>query len=280
MKLKILGTAAAEGFPALWCECPTCARARALGGKDIRKRACYLVDDDTLVDCGPDIYWQVTEYGVDLLGIKKIIVTHPHGDHLSPVEFLWRKNGSFSVVTKKIDVYGGAAVFGKLAAFAADHLNFTDMRNELNINVNVLHPGQPCRTDDITILPVKAEHAPGKDALVYVLTRNGRSVFICNDTGYLESDSDWEVLRGRKLDLVLLDATCGIKHKTNRRGHMGADVVIEFKKRLETMGCANAGCRFYATHFSHNGGAVHAELEACFAPHGIGVAYDGLECEI
>jgi len=37
MKVKILGTAAAEGWPALFCRCPACQRARKLGGKNEEK---------------------------------------------------------------------------------------------------------------------------------------------------------------------------------------------------------------------------------------------------
>ena len=36
MKLKYLGTAAAEGIPALFCRCEMCAYARKAGGKEIR----------------------------------------------------------------------------------------------------------------------------------------------------------------------------------------------------------------------------------------------------
>ena len=56
MKLTFLGTAAAEGMPALWCECPTCAEAKKLGGKEIRRRCSYLLDGDTLIDFGPDAF--------------------------------------------------------------------------------------------------------------------------------------------------------------------------------------------------------------------------------
>ncbi len=37
MKLKILGSAAAEGVPALFCVCPVCQAARENGGRDIRR---------------------------------------------------------------------------------------------------------------------------------------------------------------------------------------------------------------------------------------------------
>ena len=69
MKLKFLGTAAAEAIPALWCECPVCRRAKELGGRELRRRCSYLIDRDTLIDFGPDAYWQVTEFGIDLTAV-------------------------------------------------------------------------------------------------------------------------------------------------------------------------------------------------------------------
>ena len=33
MKIKFLGTGAAEGWPALFCECAACKKAEELGGK-------------------------------------------------------------------------------------------------------------------------------------------------------------------------------------------------------------------------------------------------------
>lgn len=61
MKIKVLGSAAAECCPALWCECEFCEKARNEGGKNLRRRTSYLIDDDTLVDLGPDFFWQSSD---------------------------------------------------------------------------------------------------------------------------------------------------------------------------------------------------------------------------
>ena len=42
MKLKIYGTCAAEGFPAMFCSCTVCENARKWGGKNIRTRSQLL----------------------------------------------------------------------------------------------------------------------------------------------------------------------------------------------------------------------------------------------
>lgn len=54
MKIKYLGTAAAEGIPAIFCHCEICKHAREHGGKNIRTRAQALIDDKIMLDLGPD----------------------------------------------------------------------------------------------------------------------------------------------------------------------------------------------------------------------------------
>ena len=50
MKIQILGTAAYERVPALFCGCTTCVYARTHGGKNIRTQAQTLINEDLLVD--------------------------------------------------------------------------------------------------------------------------------------------------------------------------------------------------------------------------------------
>ena len=45
MKLKYLGTAAAEGVPALFCTCEVCRKSMELGGKNIRTRSQAIIDN-------------------------------------------------------------------------------------------------------------------------------------------------------------------------------------------------------------------------------------------
>lgn len=54
MKIKVLGTAAATSMPLGFCNCDICKRARQNGGKDIRKRSSIIINDEMLIDLGPD----------------------------------------------------------------------------------------------------------------------------------------------------------------------------------------------------------------------------------
>lgn len=60
MKITFLGTSAAPGIPLTFCECNTCDHARIHKGKNIRKRASYVINNDLLVDLTclpPALYW-------------------------------------------------------------------------------------------------------------------------------------------------------------------------------------------------------------------------------
>lgn len=45
MQFQYLGTAAAEGWPAVFCRCKYCLEAQRLGGKNIRTRSQAIVND-------------------------------------------------------------------------------------------------------------------------------------------------------------------------------------------------------------------------------------------
>ena len=58
---------------------------------------------------------------------------------------------------------------------------------------------------------------------------------------------------------------------------MSGKYVLETKQRLTEIGLVNADTRYFVNHFSHNGHGTHAQLEEYYNPHGIEVAFDGLE---
>ena len=65
MKLTYLGTAAAEGWPAAFCNCDGCRAARRLGGRNIRTRSQALVDDALLLDFPCDAWLHALRQGLD-----------------------------------------------------------------------------------------------------------------------------------------------------------------------------------------------------------------------
>ena len=50
MKLKYLGTAAAEGYPAMFCDCENCRKAWIEKGRNIRRRSQAITDSELPID--------------------------------------------------------------------------------------------------------------------------------------------------------------------------------------------------------------------------------------
>ena len=81
MKYTFYGTAAAEGIPAIFCECEACNRARKLGGKNIMTRSQSVIDGVLGIDFSADSYLHVINYGMPERDISSYLITHNHMDH-------------------------------------------------------------------------------------------------------------------------------------------------------------------------------------------------------
>ena len=274
MHIKVLGSAAAEGWPALFCECEHCAQARKNGGKDLRSRTSYLLNGKLLVDLGPDIYLHNSRYGFFSRNLEAVLITHIHEDHYN-CEQLLNRCKYMSVVSKTLDLGGSARVFSWFEERTGRTLELAKLRK------NVLEPGKTIELAGIKITALRADHRAqaGETCLNYVFQDAAVSLLIANDTGWWEDES-WELIRRFKLNAAFIDATIGLARKQYRSGHMSADTVVEFRDKLNDLGCLAKGSQVFANHFSHNGGGSHNELCRFFEPQGIGVAYDGMDVEI
>ena len=99
MRLFFLGTAAGEGYPSIFCECDNCREARARGGRNLRLRSALLVNDDLLLDMGPDLVAAAHRYNLRFSTIRTALITHAHGDHFHLPNIEFRKE-SFTVVIR------------------------------------------------------------------------------------------------------------------------------------------------------------------------------------
>ncbi|RMD58926.1 hypothetical protein D6833_12235 [Candidatus Parcubacteria bacterium] len=87
MQITFLGTGAAEGIPAMGCDCEHCTRARQEGGKLLRERNAILLQlpgYNMLVEAPPDIRGLINKYQVtDLQGI---LATHATYEHIGGIK--------------------------------------------------------------------------------------------------------------------------------------------------------------------------------------------------
>jgi len=273
LELRILGSAAAEGWPALFCSCAACAKARELGGKDLRRRTSYRLGEHIQIDWGPDTFGAYTAYGLDMTTLKDLVVTHNHADHFTAQEFFYRRSGYSQVPEESVlRIHGPAGVGEALGGPCEDSALFRLTFDELGV-----YEERPL-SDDVTVTSIPASHAPDiGGAYNYIFNVSGRYFLLGHDTGWWE-DEVWEYLGDYQFNLVVMDCTYG--HRAHRGGHLGCPDVVDAKQELVSRGALAHDCRFVANHFSHNGEWLQAQMEEFFAPHDILVGYDGMIIDV
>ena len=277
MKLTILGSGAAEAVPAIWCPCENCMQARKNGGKDLRMRTSYLLDDDTLIDAGPDLNAQSVRFGICWEKIRQILFTHPHVDHCNPVEFAWRLP-NFCKVPGELELFGSDEVGKKL--LREFYVPGTEFPPEILCEFHVLMPGVTAQGCDLEIVPLQASHGECPGALNYLLRRGRHTILIANDTSYWKTEASWQAVENAGIEAAILDSTCSYNAPNLDTAHMSAEGVVRFRDELRRRNALAPNARVVANHFSHNGGTIHEKLENFFHPHDIEVGFDGKILEL
>ena len=294
MRIQFLGTAAAEGIPALFCQCAVCRRAREAGGKEIRTRSGAIIDGRLKLDFGPDSFWHMQRFGLNYLEIRSLLVTHSHSDHLSPAELEYRipsycylPDGAMPETT--LTVYGNDAVGEAVERFTRHRSGCLAFRKMV--------PFEPVQIEDYTVTALEAVHCwdrngenypvrfqgrticRSEEALIYLIEKDGQRILYAHDTcEFSEANMAW--LAGRRLDLVSLDCTSGSRQPDYSRwiGHLTSEGCVNMREKLIAVGAADENTLFIANHFSHNGYTDYEDMGR-ITP-GFLISYDGLSVDL
>ena len=265
MRIFYLGTAAAEGAPAVFCDCEICRMARRTGGKNIRMRSGALIDDQLKLDFGPDSYAQMLRFGKSYVGVENVLITHSHEDHYLPTDLAYIAP-PFGHRATPLTVWGNERVGETLSPYLKEGF----------LSFRLMRPFETVDVGGYRVTPLKAVHAFGETALFYRVEKDGKSLIYAHDTDEFTPE-DMEYLKGRRSDLISLDCTNGILD-LDYVGHMGINDNLRMRDKLLAIGAADEKTIFICNHFSHNGMADYEEM-ARRAP-GFLVSYDGLDVEI
>lgn len=272
MKIKILGTAAYERVPAMFCQCPVCEQAQKLGGKNIRTQAQALINDDLLVDFGQDNYLHYLNSGADYTKIKNLLLTHAHADHFMPNE-LCMTTGWFAVndMTEEIGIWGNH--------FCADL--FAANKEKMMCCMHQIAGFDTFRAGSYTVTALPASH--GKtDGVVFVISDGEKTLLYNNDTGFWQDAVyDFVAAQNYHFDGVISDCTYCFEDKTGI-SHMSLGNNKVHRQRLLDIGAVTKDTIWVVTHFSHNGLVRNnmpvsaEELEEIVAKDGMIAAHDGI----
>lgn len=271
MKFTYLGTAAAEGFPAVFCNCEYCKEARRLKGKNIRTRSQSIVNDDLLIDLPSDSYMHFLQNGIEGDAIKYLFITHSHSDHFYYEELsLRRAPYSHSMRSTDLQVFCGEGVFNKIYERGLPQ----------NVKVSKISPFETVKLDEYCVTALPARHMKGDGALIYII-QGDKTILYAHDTGYFY-DEVLSFLKEKefRFDLVSFDCTNVDIPVSDEESHMGLSNVERLAKKLYEFGAVSDKTKLYLNHFSHNANPIHNVLEEKVREMGMHVSYDGLCVEI
>lgn len=277
MKVTMLGTAAI-GYPLSFCNCENCQNARTHGGKSLRKRASILINDDLLIDIGPDTQTSMMMYQKDMSKIRYLLQTHIHNDHYDESLLATR----IPYVTPKRLIPLELVANPKCLKAMSDSIIKSDSEDfltakgskEMQIHNHPLRDGETITLGKYKIKGIHCIHDTINGSLLYIITCNNKSLFYATDTPALTKKA-LDELKEYKLDCIIMDHTFG---NTNYSySHLNENLFIEQINKLKKMGIIDNKTQIYGTHISHEGMPYHELAEKRAIKNGYHIAYDGEE---
>lgn len=256
MRVVLLGTGSADGWPNAWCQCASCEALRARG--EVRRSTSALVDGRILLDLGPHAPAQADAAGVGLADVRAVLVTHAHPDHLAPVALLAR---SWTHASEPLLVAGPRSAVDA----CRDWIGPTDP-----VSLLVVEPGDELEVDGYVVRVLEAAHDDGRDplsadAVLYDVTApDGARLLHASDTAALPS-SALAAVRGAAYDVVLLEETFG-RATDHGTGHLDLTTFPAQVARLRDAGAITTTTTVVAVHLSHHN---PPDLARVLAPWGV-----------
>ncbi len=266
-----------------------------LGGRNLRCRSSVLVNDDLIIDYGPDTSAQCVRFNVDFTRLKNILITHSHPDHLQARDMIQRKFGARQKGTLDMAILWGnkesIATFNEqisialMEEFSQGNVALKPSKEEvieelgefLLLETRVLVPHQTTGIGRYTISTIHAHHKEPEDSLNFIID-DGRTRFLYGtDTG-LWAETEWEFIEslGKTMDVVALDCTVG---SNPTGGHHSNESFLKTREEFITRDLLSEDALFFAHHFSHQNNLVYDDIVGIMKPHGVDVTYDGLVVE-
>lgn len=277
MTYKLLGTGSAEGIPALFCDCETCAAAIQSGGKNIRRRCCSLIDNTIMIDFPPDMWTYKMIYGLDLCKLSSVFFTHSHFDHLAAGELCYyhKMYSNRSNPGSVLELYGNDKVLSVInSAFIFDMGHLPDC-----VSLKPLRAFETVKINDIRITPLPATHDPKEECFFFLVSQQEKHILQANDTGIFQNNV-YDYLSGLRLDVVILDCTGGSRPSMAGGGHMSFEDNLMIRNRLAAQGSADNSTKFISNHISHNGHISYDDFNTIAAGTSFVSAYDGMEITV
>lgn len=267
MRVALVGTGSADGWPNPFCACGSCESERVDGRH--RQPSAALIDDVLLIDCGPTTPQGVEALGSRLRDVEHVLITHGHPDHLHPAFLLARE---WVTTDRVLHVWAPAAALDLCRPWIGP--DSTVVLHEVSAGERLdLSTTLGC----YRVTAVPAMHFSGNgdlladEAVIYLVqSPDGTRLLYATDTAELPPAT----VEGldRPLDLVVLDETFGdtTDHGT---GHLDLVTLPRMLDALRAHGSVMDSTQVVVTHLSHHNPPTSV-LEERLSPMGVRVVDD------
>jgi len=280
MKITMLGTAAI-GYPLAFCDCKYCSKARKMGGKNIRKRASILVNDEMIVDLTGDCQTAMNMYGKNMSNVKYLLQTHTHLDHFDINQFTTLDYKYATIRKKSLSLVCSKKCFEdintKVNLYDNINLKNEDYLKKINCEVKIVNHGELLKLDKYQIKAIHTTHDEKLGAQLYLIKEKNKTLFYATDTPQI-SDIALRELKNEKIDCIFLDESFG--NSDYCFSHLNIKGFVQFVETLKENELLKDNCLIYATHITHDGNPLHEELEKQLKKYSCLVAYDGMEIKL
>jgi phosphoribosyl 1,2-cyclic phosphate phosphodiesterase len=268
MKIRLLGTGAADGIPGFFINNEVSTYAKKHGGKDLRTRSAALIDGCVKIDLPPDTICQLHRDRLDASDWSALVFTHSHEDHLAVSEIQYALYPFTELEQLPFTIYGNSKIKQLVRQrYPYWPIEFVEMTSF----------GEYTHADyKITALP--ANHEIEEECLNLLFERDGVSLLYATDTG-IWKEPTFEFLAGRRLNGLVIECTEGF-HNASYEGHLNIERLSFVLNRLRGDFAIDENTAVVTTHHAHSGMATHAQLEAALAPIGAEPGYDGCVVEV
>lgn len=265
MKIRLLGTAAAEGVPAFYSGSRVSEYARLHGGREVRTRCAALIDGHIKIDLPPDTLMQLHRDALDARSWSLLLFTHSHDDHFAISELQYGLFPFNEMERMDFPIYGNAEICRRIA----------ERYPEWPMEVVRTHSFEPFHHLEYTITPIAANHKDDEDAQNHLIELGGQCLLYATDTGVWHEPT-FDFLAGKRIDMLAIECTEGFRG-TAYSGHLDVIECLHVVDRLRKQGTLHDASQVVTTHHSHNGDATYSELVDALKEQGIIAGYDGLE---
>ena len=264
MRVRLLGTGSADGWPNALCDCASCLSAARAGA--FRSPTSALVDDVLLFDCGPETPRAALRHTDGLSAVTHLLVTHDQPGRNAPMALLTRVRAGRR---EPLTVIGPRQVLASWqqwvepsspVAFTAVAAGDQVTAGSYAVRVLAARPG--------------GAGQPAGDAVMYDVTGpDGARLLYAGDTGPFPPETR-SATEGASYDLVLLAAAFGDRREESGHDHRDGHALAAELRAARASAAVTERTQVVAVHLSHHS---PPDLQKRLARWGARAVPDGTE---